>query len=301
MTNNKPNEALLPCPFCASTDVKIVTCDGVHFAQCRKCEATGPTGFKRGDEDDADWNSRAQPADQAIQPEDPSPGFTKWFNDHGKLGLQHELGIEELMEGAYTAGYRAQPEGKQGVPAAWRFKEYSDNPKSQWLYTEKESRVPPGRTSQKLYCHAKPGPVAWTESDVLDFLSVALRHAECSGLAPSDILDGLRYMAEKGRPAHHAQPATAKLDENTEFEIWRNDQIESLERMGYQGAAKAFRNLGSVHWTGWQARAKLNGVSKVALPERVSNFSHHSTYLDGRLQGWNACLDEVAKLNGGQS
>lgn len=68
MTNNKPNESLLPCPFCASTDVKIVTDDGFHFAQCRKCEATGPTGFKRGDEDDADWNSRAQPADQQGEP-----------------------------------------------------------------------------------------------------------------------------------------------------------------------------------------------------------------------------------------
>ncbi|QXG49173.1 hypothetical protein [Pseudomonas viridiflava] len=65
---NKPNEVLLPCPFCASTDVKIVTADGCHFAQCRKCEATGPTGFKRGDEDDADWNTRAQPADQQGEP-----------------------------------------------------------------------------------------------------------------------------------------------------------------------------------------------------------------------------------------
>lgn len=44
--------------------------------------------------------------------------------------------------------------------------------------------------------------VAWTEVDVSDFMSVALRHAEYSGLAPSDILDGLRYMAEKGKPAH---------------------------------------------------------------------------------------------------
>ncbi|MGX0957443.1 Lar family restriction alleviation protein [Pseudomonas viridiflava] len=58
--NNKPNDVLLPCPFCGAGDVKIVTADGCHFAQCRKCEATGPTGFKRGDEDDADWNSRAQ-------------------------------------------------------------------------------------------------------------------------------------------------------------------------------------------------------------------------------------------------
>lgn len=59
---------LLPCPFCGSSDVKIVTDDGIHFAQCCKCEATGPTGFKRGEEDDADWNTRAQPADQQGEP-----------------------------------------------------------------------------------------------------------------------------------------------------------------------------------------------------------------------------------------
>lgn len=70
---NKPNDVrvsreLLPCPFCGSSDVKIVTDDGIHFAQCCKCEATGPTGFKRGDEGDADWNTRAQPADQQGEP-----------------------------------------------------------------------------------------------------------------------------------------------------------------------------------------------------------------------------------------
>ncbi|MEE4332254.1 Lar family restriction alleviation protein [Pseudomonas alliivorans] len=59
---------LLPCPFCGSSDVKIATDDGIHFAQCCKCEATGPTGFKRGEEDDADWNNRAQPADQQGEP-----------------------------------------------------------------------------------------------------------------------------------------------------------------------------------------------------------------------------------------
>ncbi len=157
---------LLPCPFCGSSDVKIVTDDGIHFAQCCKCEATGPTGFKRGEEDDVDWNSRAQPADQqgeenyppcdycgmvpdyhpwhgsgmlrgvenrhihachacrALLPahddqtatakvDDPTPGFTKWFNEHGKEGVQSELGVEELMEGAYAAGCRAKLKGGQ--------------------------------------------------------------------------------------------------------------------------------------------------------------------------------------------
>lgn len=52
----------------------------------------------------------------------------------------------------------------------------------------------------------KAEPVAWTEVDVLDFMSVALRHAEYSGLSPSDILDGLRYMAEKGKLATLTRP-----------------------------------------------------------------------------------------------
>jgi hypothetical protein len=38
---------------------------------------------------------------------DPSPNFSQWFEDHGKAGMQHELGIEELMEGAYEAGVEA--------------------------------------------------------------------------------------------------------------------------------------------------------------------------------------------------
>lgn len=40
---------------------------------------------------------------------------------------------------------------------------------------------------------------------------------------------------------------------NAEFEIWRKEQIASLVRMGYPGAAKAFRDLGSVQWAGFQA------------------------------------------------
>ncbi|HEY0287052.1 MAG TPA: hypothetical protein VGC62_08585 [Pseudomonas sp.] len=60
MTNKT---VMLPCPFCGSTDIKTVVDDGIHFEQCCKCEATGPTGFKRGDEDDADWNTRAAPAE----------------------------------------------------------------------------------------------------------------------------------------------------------------------------------------------------------------------------------------------
>ncbi|MCX2689899.1 hypothetical protein OO256_05315 [Pseudomonas sp. DCB_CB] len=42
----------------------------------------------------------------------------------------------------------------------------------------------------------------WTDAQVLDFLSVALRHVVVEGdLQFSDINDALRYMAEKGQPA----------------------------------------------------------------------------------------------------
>lgn len=40
---------------------------------------------------------------------------------------------------------------------------------------------------------------------------------------------------------------------NAEFEVWRKEQIASLVRMYYPDAAKAFRDLGSVQWAGWQA------------------------------------------------
>lgn len=83
-------------------------------------------------------------------------------------------------------------------------------------------------------------PVAWTEVDVLDFMSVALRHADYSGLAPSDILDGLRYMAEKGKPAH--------------------------------------------------VRAEQPATGAVVMPDRLAQNTFYS-------DGWNACLDEVTRLN----
>lgn len=74
-------------------------------------------------------------------------------------------------------------------------------------------------------------PVAWTEVDVLDFMSVALRHAEYSGLAPSDILEGLRYMMEKGRPEHYSdQPApVAVLPERLQQVLKFLDGAENLD------------------------------------------------------------------------
>lgn len=50
---------------------------------------------------------------------------------------------------------------------------------------------------------------------------------------------------------------TGNYDENAEFEKWRETQIASLIRSGHPEGAEAFRNLGSVQWTGWQARAAI--------------------------------------------
>lgn len=58
-----------------------------------------------------------------------------------------------------------------------------------------------------------------------------------------------------------------KIEESTEFEKWRNEQIASLQRMGYPDAAKAFRNHGSLHWAGWQARAALAAAPATAVAQ----------------------------------
>lgn len=59
---------LAPCPFCGSNELRQLTDDGIHFTQCAKCEATGPTGFKRGEDDAIDWNTRAAPV---VERQDP--------------------------------------------------------------------------------------------------------------------------------------------------------------------------------------------------------------------------------------
>jgi len=54
---------------------------------------------------------------------------------------------------------------------------------------------------------------------------------------------------------------------NQKFEEWRNEQINSLVRMGYPDAAKAFRDLGSIHWAGWQAAWKASRESvEIVMP-----------------------------------
>ena len=53
-------------------------------------------------------------------------------------------------------------------------------------------------------------------------------------------------------------PVAVAINENAEFEKWRNEQIAVLVRNGYPDGAEAFRELGSVQWAGWQARACLD-------------------------------------------
>jgi hypothetical protein len=53
------------------------------------------------------------------------------------------------------------------------------------------------------------------------------------------------------------------INENAEFEKWRSTQIDVLVRNGYPEGAEAFRNLGSVQWAGWQARACLDKVKEM--------------------------------------
>lgn len=53
----------------------------------------------------------------SYAPED-SPGFTDWMRDHGLEGMRHELGVEELMEGAFQAGAKSA-RVRPSAPAAW--------------------------------------------------------------------------------------------------------------------------------------------------------------------------------------
>lgn len=41
-----------------------------------------------------------------------APGFTDWMCDHGREGMRHELGVEELMEGAFQAGAKSVSRSK---------------------------------------------------------------------------------------------------------------------------------------------------------------------------------------------
>lgn len=68
----------------------------------------------------------------------------------------------------------------------------------------------------------------------------------------------LMHKTDPGCPIHSpVEQRSIGAQENAEFENWRNTQIDVLVRNGYTEGAEAFRNLGSVQWAGWQARAQL--------------------------------------------
>lgn len=75
---------------------------------------------------------------------------------------------------------------------------------------------------------------------------------------PQTVLNNrLRTKALAALSASVEPSVPAERDEEKAFDDWRKEQIASLLRMSCHDAATAFRNLGSVHWTGWQARAAL--------------------------------------------
>lgn len=51
------------------------------------------------------------------------------------------------------------------------------------------------------------------------------------------------------------------------FEQWRKEQIASLIRTGHLEAAKAFEQLGSIHWMAWQSAWSMSRESlAIELP-----------------------------------
>lgn len=82
---------------------------------------------------------------------------------------------------------------------------------------------------------------------------------------------------------------------NSEFEVWRKEQIASLMRTGYPEAAKAFRDLGSIHWMAWQSSWQASRAAiDVELPVRMEFAEKGGDYFDGARNGYNQCIDACA-------
>ena len=101
-----------------------------------------------------------------------------------------------------------------------------------------------------------------------------------------------------------AQPATAKVDERAEFEKW----VQGT--WGFPSTQLCLLS-GPDLWKVWQARAKLNGESKVVLPELLNQPELEELEvieamlagqglhnLAGTMAAARQFIDEVAKLNG---
>lgn len=121
--------------------------------------------------------------------------------------------------------------------------------------------------------------------DVREYLQEGIENA--TGCEESDVdYDFANELAVLLGPLYrHAQLATAKVDQRAEFDRWT---VSEGRVLGYTGWNRDFAV--------WLARAKLNGASEVVLPERMI-VPDADCPERVNAQGWNACLDEVAKLN----
>lgn len=177
--------------------------------------------------------------------------------------------------------------------------------------------VPPQGDAQPVAWLYKP----WTESQVLDFISCALRHAEWSGLATSDINDGLRYMAGKGQPAFVC-PDAGEVEQQRRLKLILAERVENAEAncsvYRHQIAERdvllreAKRQLGvygALNKKGIENRqvliarieaAMTERKQPVKLPERKSSVDVFSTYALGEVSGWNKCLDALGGAFGGE-
>ncbi len=93
----------------------------------------------------------------------------------------------------------------------------------------------------------------------------------------------------------HAQPATAEVDESyppcdycgtvPDYHPWHGAGVINGEESPHIHACT-------------ECRHKLPATAKVVLPERKREATEDSDIMiDCQNEGWNACLDEVAKLN----
>lgn len=61
---------------------------------------------------------------------------------------------------------------------------------------------------------------------------------------------------------------------NERFEQWRKEQISSLIRTGHLEAAKAFEQLGSIHWMAWQPAWSLSRESLVIELPTITGYEY---------------------------
>lgn len=126
---------------------------------------------------------------------------------------------------------------------------------------------------EPVYLYRRKGNAEWTTCDrprFVEFSSHKMFDTKiCFASPPAPVaadedlalLD--RHEAWMAGVENGKASVDSAIDENAEFDKWRNTQIDVLVRNGYLEGAEAFRNLGSVQWAGWQARACLDKVKEL--------------------------------------